>query len=103
MLGGATQNEVRGTRIRISDCEKSHYPPSVRVYWQANVGVDTVTMDMIADDFIEDVADIDDDVMYGLDNLGAHHKQYREQDQAGGRRGLCIPDAPLLSAPTWLN
>jgi hypothetical protein len=63
----------RGTGTRISDWEKSHYPQNVRVYWQANAWVDTVTMDMIADDFIADVADIDGGVMYGLDNLGAHH------------------------------
>ena len=30
-------------------------------------------MNMMADDFIADVADIDGDMMWGLDNLGAHH------------------------------
>ena len=63
----------RGAGTRITQWEKDHYPPNVRIYWQANAWVDTVAMDQITDDFLTDVADIEGGVMLGVDNIGAHH------------------------------
>jgi hypothetical protein len=63
----------RGQGLVLTDWEKSQYPDSVRVYFQPKAWVDTPVMTCIVDDFLEDLEDVDGEVMYGLDNLGAHH------------------------------
>jgi hypothetical protein len=65
----------RGAGTRISDWEKSHYPPGVRVYWQANAWVDAIAMDQITDDFLLDTSSLEGSIMLGLDNLSAHHDE----------------------------
>jgi hypothetical protein len=62
-----------GAGTGITQWEKNHYPPNVRIYWQGNAWVDIVAMDQITDDFLTDVSNIEGGMMYGLDNLGAHH------------------------------
>ena len=63
----------RGQGLRLTEWEKARYPPGVRVYFQPKAWVDTAVMLDIVDDFLEDIADVDGEVLYGMDNLGAHH------------------------------
>jgi hypothetical protein len=69
----------RGQGLRITEWEKSHYPPGVRVYFQPKAWVDTEVMKLITDDFLEDTAEVDGEVIYGMDNLGAHHNTVIKQ------------------------
>ena len=69
----------RGLGMKLSDWEKSQYPPGVRVYFQPKAWVDTEVMACIVDDFLDDISDVEGEVMYGMDNLGAHHNMVIKQ------------------------